>query len=684
MPKDTTEEKKLRPEDQRGLISEVELEEVGEVYANFYKWKYFRQGLTLQFQNYSLEDMLLASRQLFWNSANTESQDLRNLGLDFSIPFARKETMDFLGRITSLNIKPHMTGDDINSIGMKVLNGLYAKWRFKSNDRVEKFWEMLYGLVNGTVCSYVGYGNTKLTRRYLESMSENGEEFKIKTKEETFWNDVTKEVVPLEDIYIPKIYERNIQKQGRLIWKTQMDEYDFHKMYDNKYENAKYAVAGNRIAEDSLYYRLLGGSGTTSYNKIEIMNQYDWLSDKHIMVASGMLLNKLGTNKNPTIAPMPFDHKMGPFTWGITSPLDEKIAYGLPTPFLVKDPHKILNTAITMMVEREFRAVDPIILSSDIESPEFIYGRHGVVPVNDVNAYKEFKLQEPSNQYFNMMNSLQSNMKAQAQGGDSDIMPSRQPKSSREVMEDGSDQQESMSNSVVMYYDLIRQEVLLVLKTMFQFYGTEKYKDADENTFRDILVPDMPLTEGGVGNLRLRIVKKKQSDMDIMLEAIRESALNGKKTEIVEIPVEWIQNLEVQITKIELEPENSSEVELSNFMANVIEPMINIYAPAGLADMGKIYLRHLEKMGESPADFSSSQVASSLESGKPAQPAQGAQPIQPGQPQPGQPNQVPPSQFPLNAGAQNGMGAQKGNMKQITTGTKFGARNNKGLPKRIK
>ena len=670
----------VRMEDLRGRISEKELSVVGETYADFYKWKAYRGGLIKQFQNHSFEDMLIASRQLFWNSVTTDSDDLRALGLDFSIPFARKETMDFLGRITSLNIKPHIEGDELDSLGMKVMGGMYKKWRFHSNDKVEKFWEMLYGLVNGTVCSYIGFTNTKLQRRYLRSYNEKDGTFSIEKKDQIYWNDVSKEIVPIEDIYLPKIYERNIQKQGSLIWKTQMDENEFHSKYDLKYENAKFVVAGNRIAEDSLYYRLLGGSGTTSYNKIEILNKYNWEKDEHTMIATGILLNKLGTNENPTVAPMPFDHKMAPFTWGITSPLDEKIAYGLPTPFLVKDPHKILNVGYTMMVERELRAIDPPVLSSDIESPELIYGQHKVINVNDVEAYKEFKISEPSNQYFAMLNSLQSQMTAQAKGGDTDVVPSRQPASASEINDNANQQQEAMANTVVMYYDLIRQEVLLVLKTACQFYTNESYQRADARVYRDITVGDSPLTLGGMGNMNIRIVDKKKSDLELWLEGIKTSAIDGKQTEIVEVPKSFLQQLELYITKIELEPDNNDQIELASFVANVINPMIQTYIPMGVADPHKTFLRHMEKMGESPADFAAD--ANTQKQGQPQQQNGGGGPTPMLQglytPQPGG------GAGPKPPGQQINMPAVTGNLNQSITGTKFGSRNNRGLQKKTR
>lgn len=663
-------EEKIKPEDLmlRDSLkpSEKELTSVGDTYTKYYQWRSYRSGLYLPFRNYNFDQYLTVSRELFWNSISTESSDFRNLGFDLAIPFARKESLDFLSKLTSLNIKPHIVGDNLDAIGIKILQGMYKKWAFKSNAKVESFWDLLYGIVNGTTCSYIGYNNTELKRRYLRAYDPESKKYTIENKNQKYCNDVTKELVSIEDIYIPKIYERNFQKQGRNLWKTQMEPEDFHAEFD-KYPMAKYVYPGSRIAEDSLYFKLLGGTGTTTARKIEVIRDYDWQTDSFKIVASGILLNPLGRGEEFETMPMPFDHKMGPFTWGTLAPLDAKLAYGLSIPFQSKDPHKILNTAYTMMIERELRAVDPAVLSSDIETPEFIFGQHKVIQVNDVNAYKEMKLSEPSNQYFAMMNSLQSQMTAANQGGDSKIVPSRQPDSARAVMQDSIEKQQVIANATTLYYDLIRQQVLLVLKTALQFYTTEKYAASDKNAIRTLLVSDMPLSQGGIGNLKIEIVKeKKEDDNALFLRAIKESIMNGKQTEIIHVPVNFLQDLEFYIEKIELEPDNASELELATFVENVVQPMINVYAPAGLADLSKVMMRHLEKMGEAPSDYVSDKNVASVLTG-----------------------QQPQTQTPTEAPAQ---GQTSGNMSQVLEGIKsglnqsgsltpkFGSRNAKPLP----
>jgi hypothetical protein len=649
---------KIHPEDlmaRDGIkLSDKEIEGVGDVYNNYYNWRSYRSGLIKHFQNYSFEEYLIISRELFWNSITTQSDDLSSLGLDFSLPFARKEVLDFLGRINSLGIKPEIVGDAVDALGTKMLQAIYKKWRSTSNDKVENFWELLYGIVNGTVCSYIGYNNEEKQQRFLNSYDPESGNFSI-IKKKIKKDEVFKEIIPIEDIYLPKIFERNIQKQGRNIWKKQMDVSDFKEEF-GKYPLSKYVFPGSRIAEDSLYFRLLGGTGTISANKIEVIREFDWQKDTFKITASGIVLNKLGKGEKFEWSPMPFSHKMAPFTWGIMGPLDEKLAYGLSTPFLIKAPHKILNVSYSMMVEQELRAIDPPTLTSDIESPELIFGQHKVIQVNDVNAYKVMESKEPSNQFFTMQNSLQGLMSAHAQGGDAETIPSRQPKSAREVSDINQMKQQAMANAVTMYYDILRQRIMLVLKTSLQFMSSAKFQTTDKRVYKDILVPDMPLTDGGTGNMRIRLVKNgsKQPDMSLFIEAIKESAKNGKPTEIVEVPIEFIENLDFVINRIDLEPEDSSDLEIANFVANVLTPMIQTYIPAGVADIGKTFLRHMEKLGENPADYAKDQSAQS----------------------------APPQQnnpFQQQPGGQQGVPAVQGNMQQSTTGIKFGSQNSQPL-----
>ena len=587
----------------RPNLGDKELETVADVYRHFYKWRDERSGTFAQLQYRSFEDMLAVSRKIFWNSSKTGSEDLEGLGLNFSMGFVRKEAKDFIGKLVSLNIKPRFSGSNLDQFGVKVLQAMYDKWRMHSNDRVEKFWELLYGIVNGTVCKFVGYNDSMTERKFLRSYNKKTGQYDIEKKDVPFWDDVWGEIVPIEDIYLSKLYERNIRKQGRLIWKTQMDWKDFQREFKH-YDNAEYVYPGNRLADDSLYFKLLGGSGITTTSKVEILKEYDEVDDHLIITANGVWLNPMGNGKKLEVAPLPFNHKHLPFVWGILDPIDEKMAYGMPMPYAQKDPHKLLNTSYTMLMERELRTISPPILTSDIEAPDIIFGDQKVIPVNDVNAYKEMELQPAGNDYFATINNLQNILTSQVQGG-SQIPGGKQPTSARQQLQLMQQQQVFMANTLLMYYDMVRQEIELMLKTAIQFYPMARYREHTGNIVRAINVPNTSLTGGGTGTMEVRITGKgkKATPVELFIEAVQKSIQNGNQTEIMEVPLEVFEELDFDISRIDLEPEQTSELEQQAFMERVFTPMMQVFAPMGLADPQKAMLRFLQKMKEHPADW---------------------------------------------------------------------------------
>ena len=938
-----TDEKKYRIEDNYRPSSKA-FSEIGDTYASYYSYRNNREQSFRQLQHKTLEEFWTISRNLFWNSNVTPSEDLNALGLDFSLPFVRKEVLDFTGRLVSLNINPTLTGDALNAYAIKVLQGMYKKYRFKTQDKVEKFWQVLYSAMNGTVCTFVGFQMDERKLRYLTEYDKIKNDFKVKKEMKKMWDDAFTEIVPLEEIYLEKIWERDIQKQNRTIRSKEMTWNDFKKEYPtSRYKNCEYVVPGAQIAEDSLFFELLGGTQILNSDKVQVLYDLDTANDKKKIIANGVWLDELGKGE---ASPNPFHHKKQPYTWSMHEPVDDKFAYGMSMPFLLKDSSKILNTSYcvtpdtkiltrdlrwveaetlkigdkligfeeqglkdektghrrqrhweeaivtntgreiapvykltledgtelkatgnhrwlvwngkgqeitwmrtdemvdkngvtlpkyfnvtdfkptyesgyiaglfdgegsfskgndgsngepsrgtqlsfaqqdnacfakgmealksegysisvserapqkegaepvkyghltggiqelirlltetrperlisegwqqkdiskflfkkialidvasveyigeqeiitlesssktyiaegfgahnTMLVERELRSIDPPVLSSDFEAPELIFGQQRVIPVNDVNAYKEFRIEEASGAYFTMMNSLQGLMSSFAQGGNSQIAPSKQPRSAREMIQIEKMKQQALGNTLLMYYSLVHQEIILLLKTMLQFYAAGKY-NTGQNLLRAFIVPNSPLSQGNVGDLEVRFVKNPGEALNLYFEAIKKSIENGKPTEIIEMPVDMIDNLEFYIDDIKLEPEKDDEMERAMFNENILQPLLNVFIPAGVADINKTYVRWLEKQGEHPSSYTSEQQMPQIMS------AWGGSTMQQNPQQQmamaGLPGGMPQG-LSMNAmTGRQGQGAMTGNLNQSRTGTQFGGRSNGGVP----
>jgi hypothetical protein len=630
----------------------LEKKVIGEAYEDYYKYRGQRDSCVDQFQGNSLEDFLSISRELFWNSTVTPSNDLSALDLSLTIGFARKETLDYVGRLVGKNLKGTFEGEGLDSFGIKTLQGIYDNWKYRVNDENETFWRLLYGAVSGTVCEFIGYNNSRVKRRYLKNYNAKTGSFSIDEKEDFYYNDVWSELAPVEDIYLSKVWERDIQRQGKLIWRNQMSFKDFKRDFST-FDNAEYVYPGNQIAEDSLYFRLLKGSGVTSYDTIEVLKIFDMIKDEYIIIANGIWLNPIGKGKKQATSPMPFNHKKMPFGWTIFKPIDEKFAYGMGIPFEIKDFHKTLNVSNTMLLEQEYRAINPATLSSDFESPEIIHGQSKVIPVNDINAYKIMDVKEGSTAFFQTMAGLQNLMTAQAQGAPQNGVPSRQPKSAREAMQIKQMVEESLGNTLVAYKNMIRQQMNLMVKTALQFYPVKNYKNVKSRILRDIKIPNTSLSGGGIGTLKIRLVDKKQDDIITFFESIEESLQNGKQVEIIEAPVDFVKDLDFSITGVSIEPKINTDLERQSYVDNIIKPMLEVYVPAGVADISKVYLRHLEKFGEHPADFSSEKTLPQLYS-----------------------NWGDEMDFDVNdmkmKGRQTNKSPQIGNTQQSITGTQFG------------
>lgn len=588
----------VKPEDFR-KPSDMELEVLAGVYRDLNDFRNVRATTFPQLQNNTPEDFWGKSRSLFWNSVKNESEDLSAMGINFSIGFARKETLDFLGRLIQLQIKPRFTGTNTNQFALRVLQALYNNWRTKSNDKTEKFWQLLYGIVNGTVAIGVGYSGEKKKERFLRAYDPESGMNQFEEKDLSKFADVLSNIIPIEELYFPTMSERNIQKMGRVLRRQQM-EFNRFKNEFGGFENSRYVLPGFRMAEDSLYLQLLGNS-TSRY--VEVVYEWNTFLDQYVIFAGGIWLNPVGKNGKEQIAANPFKHKKIPIVLSQFRPLDNNFPYGMSLPFEIKDPDRIANVSMTILVERELRISSPPILTSDIEAPDLIFGNNQVIPVSDVDQYKEIQVKEPGQGFFQMTAALQNIMTTHSQGGQQNPAPSRQPQAARTDMIQESMKAMYQANTIAMYADMLWQEIRLELKTMLQFYPTSKFANEDKNIIHQIMVPNSPLLQGGNGNLEFRVVKQKTDPEQLYWESINKSIVNGKMTEIIECPPEVLQAVDFEIGDIALESEQAPEIAASNFVANVLKPMVEIYIPNGLADPAKVFLRHMEVLGEHPSDF---------------------------------------------------------------------------------
>lgn len=596
-----TEETKIKLEDHY-QPSEFELDIIQEIYKKFFEWRNEHYLPRKQFRGSSLLEYLDESRNLFFmNTSTIDDEELKKFDID--IGDARRASLETISTLTSLKIKPKPVPNLTNSIiyWQKVIDAIYQKWRVNSVDKVEKFWQLLYGVINGTIAVYVGFNNRKRKLKNIEGYNPKTGEFSI-SEFEKIDNEVITNIIPLEDLFFPKVWERNIQKQGEVIIRSVLKLSEFKKAYAN-YENVQYVYLGSNLSEDSIFYKLVSESSALFKDQVVVLSYYDSIDDRFIIIANGVWINPIVVNRKKSVAPLPFNHKEIPIAFTQFEPIDNNFAYGLSLPFKLKDPARFLNSFFSLMLEREAKEVSPPILSQDIEKVNIKFGSGEIIPVSNINDYRELTISPASPAFFNTINYLSSVVNAHIgrtllpEGG------SRQPKTATERRIQEQLRFQILSNIVLMYWYLIYQEYKLVVKTALQYYTYESLsKKTDKRIIKNIILEDAPLVRGGLGRLLVRIVNKTNPPEEIFKEEQELSRESKRQTEIIEANISALSDIDFIIDDITLEQEETNELKQALFIEKASFMMNNPYF-AQIIDPFKAFARYLEVIGETPSDW---------------------------------------------------------------------------------
>jgi hypothetical protein len=156
-----------------------------------------------------------------------------------------------------------------------------------------------------------------------------------------------------------------------------------------------------------------------------------------------------------------------------------------------------------------------------------------------------------------------------------------------------------------MVWDLLYQEIELILKTALQFYPLKKHKQIlptgiVKEIYKLISVENTALPQGGLGDLEVRIVEKPSFWQELALEVATRQKFSRKLLDVIEITPEELQKLDFVITNIQLEQENPPVIEQALFK----EKIAFIFQAFGqMISPEKAILRTMEILRENPSDW---------------------------------------------------------------------------------
>lgn len=581
------------------------------VYEKLIRWRSLRDQPYQQFNGQPMVSYLRESRQKYWGYIPlTYDTELPQ----FFFPETRNEINKILAKVANLKLKPSFEGvEGFDVIKSQIFQDLFSYWSRNKGRNVENFWQYLYNIINGTAVVFTAYqSDVKEVKNITKYNSETGiSEFATETLDNS---EVGNVIVNLEDLFIPKLWEPDIQKQGELCWRVLMKWHDFQEVYKD-YELKDYVMPGSMFADPSIYIDFLSYD-IRGDDFVEVIKYFNADLDQYAIIANGVLLNPVKDEKMEFVAPMPWNHKKLPFSKTIFEPIDANFFYGMSLAQKVKSPQDALNKMWELMLDREQRSVAAPIITNDPSVElglEFRAGRVYQVQADPVSGYRELAMQPTSPSYWNALNSLDGLIQRTGSGTGGNLLISKQPRSAKEASIQDQEQDETAGLYFMFYKHLLEQEAWLVMMNMIQFYTATKTSDimGDAKYNKILRLANVDLVNGGKGNRELRITGSPMKSKDLAREAYIRSLLTKEKVEIIEVTPTQLKQVNFDI-KIDFEQERTPQTERAMYL-DYISTVMQLFGQTGLIDMQKVLQRVSEKFGENLADISSDQAIEAYE-----------------------------------------------------------------------
>jgi len=571
-----------------------------EVYNKFVLWRTRRNQPRKEYNNKTLLDFIKEARKKFWGyipvgyDSDTPS---------FFFPETRNQIITILAKVANLKMKPRFDGvEGFDTVKSLVLKDFVEYWKRQPGRKLQNFWQFLYAVINGTVIVYTAYKNKKKDVKNITMYNpETGEtSYKTDSLDES---DVEDELLNIEDVYIPKLWEPDIQKQGEAIVRSLMRWEDFKSEF-GKYPNFNFVIPGSQFSDDSIFSKFISFE-VKADSFVEVLRYFDSIHDRYAILANGVLLNPIKRDKKEEISPLPWNHKKLPLSKTVYEPMGAKLFYGMPLAQKVKSPQDALNKMWELMLRREQRSIAAPIITTD---PSVEFGMEfkagNIYQVNtDVAQYKELPVGQTSPSYWNALTTLQGIIQRTGSGGVGPVLPTVQPRSATERAQTGQQQKENAGLYFLFYQDLLEQKAWLTLKNMIQFYTSAKTERilGRRKFYKILSLSEINLLEGGIGNREIRITDEPLSPEELFDESYMRSLLKKERVEIIEVTPEALQQIGFDI-KIDFEQEQSPENERLIFL-DFLHNLMGMFGQTGLLSPKKMLYRTLEKFGESISDY---------------------------------------------------------------------------------
>jgi hypothetical protein len=524
--------------------------------------------------------------------------------------FTRNMVVSFLSKVALQPPKAKVEATNDNGYGDR--KGAYILEKFVTfADREEGYeWRFFNASlelsVKGTVIGYEGYKKIKQEIRDGKYNLLSGKTTEEKKKTIFAYDNPFHTIVPLEEFYPGNIFEPDIQMQPYMIWHSIM-RFDEAKRLYGKYSGWSKVVAGAFIfnLDQTIGSQMKYVSGIQP-DQVEVIRYYNRWIDRFVLIISGVPLYD---------GPMPFDHKMYPFTKTIFEPFAIDFFYGKSLPDKIGSDQDVINTLWNMMIDQGILSLYKPILTQDpddLDDSILVPGR--IKKVSNIADYKVMnEITGPDSSHVNLLNMAMkfANDNGGSMGGSGmDFTPRGGKISPRQIMIAEENARRMVGLSARLLEDYERQRMTLRIRNILQFWtspqrieaiaGAEDAAEFSRVFYKSSQVPGTMLEDGTMGTSIIRV--QDQADMPSSSEIEVEETMAemmGQNVEIKVVSPEYIRGLSF---KVQIVAESSFAQNKALEHSETIE-MYNMLIMNPLVDQMELTKAVFESFDKDPARF---------------------------------------------------------------------------------
>ena len=393
-------------------------------------------------------------------------------------------------------------------------------------------------LTKGTVVMYEGY--EKIYRTIKDEKKVDKKTGKVTYTEKKICDSKRpiQRLVPIENFYIPNFYEVDLQKQGYVIEREEMNYHVAAQVYGN-YPNWKHVQTSKqiKITKEGNYFFYENWGERVYEETVEILHWYHRTKDLYIIVINGVLMTEIDN-------PIPFKHKNYPFSYAVCQRYAPDFFWGKSLSMRLLSRQDFLNNLVRLAADRGVMSLLPWFVTSEESNimPSDI-GPMEVITVSDVTQFREAKIDPMQQGDVQLINMFQDSMSRSA------VDPSQQGQVTSATATAVQNARESAINSLGliirflswMTHNQTRQRISNILQ--YHVIG-DLYDNKMKNP--EFRVSDKKLSDGTMGDIIVRIVADKK-DVPSPEKLAEEIAAADGKIEVIYVTIEELHNIDFYI-----------------------------------------------------------------------------------------------------------------------------------------